>query len=404
MSLRESTSSDASTSGSVHMVALAPSTPQISANGLTVSNQSWSLVAAKADVVVRGGKWFYEFKCSQSLSLRFGWCTPRHAVSTGPEFQLGELGADAHSFAWDGRASAYHNNARPDSYGSSSSDVRAGDTFASAVDFDRGTISFWKGGKCVGVAFSAIVATGGLSPVVYIERRGEIVFEFNTTLSSGPDASLYCPLEFKPAAADLVKIEELYERYFSASQSLHSGRSGSIRDAITGDGTLQLAQDLGVEDVTDATLMIIAWKFASSKTWEFTRDEFIGALGVYQITDLATLKARVAVWKRDLDEPHIFKDFYCFLFDYLKEDSNKTVLLIDEANMVWTTLEMPRRWPLFARFTTFLTSTGVKCVNRDAWRQMLEFARVYPKSIDNFDADGAWPLLFDEFVDYLQEH
>jgi hypothetical protein len=356
MSLRESTSSDASTSGSVHMVALAPSTPQISANGLTVSNQSWSLVAAKADVVVRGGKWFYEFKV---LAVALTAIRLVHAASRRVHrrrVSARRARRRCFSFAWDGRASAYHNNARPDSYGSSSSDVRAGDTFASAVDFDRGTISFWKGGKCVGVAFSAIVATGGLSPVVYIERRGEIVFEFNTTLSSGPDASLYCPLEFKPAAADLVKIEELYERYFSASQSLHSGRSGSIRDAITGDGTLQLAQDLGVEDVTDATLMIIAWKFASSKTWEFTRDEFIGALGVYQITDLATLKARVAVWKRDLDEPHIFKDFYCFLFDYLKEDSNKTVLLIDEANMVWTTLEMPRRWPLFARFTTFLTS------------------------------------------------
>jgi DCN1-like protein 1/2 len=404
MALRESTSSDASTSVRLH--ALAPSTPQIDAKGLTVTNQSWSLVAAKADVVVRGGKWFYEFKCTQSVSLRFGWCTPRHAVSTGSEFQLGELGADAFSFAWDGRASAYHANARPSSYGGSSSDVRAGDSFASAVDFDRGTISFWKGGKCLGVAFSAIVAAGGLSPVVYIERRGEVVFDFSASsaLATGPDATLHCPLEYQPPAAELAKIEELYERYFSASQSLHTGRSGSIRDAITGDGTLQLAQDLGVEDVTDATLMIIAWKFASSKTWEFTRDEFIGALGVYHITDLATLKQRVAVWKRDLDEPHIFKDFYCFLFDYLKEDANKTVLLIDEASMVWTTLEMPRRWPLFARFTAFLAATGVKCVNRDAWRQMLEFARVYPKSIDNFDADGAWPLLFDEFVEYVQEH
>jgi hypothetical protein len=388
------------------MLALAPSTPTISGDGRGVNNSSWSLNAAKADVVVRGGKWYFQFKVEQPCSLRFGWCTPRHAVSTGAEFQLGELGADAFSWAWDGRSSTYHANARPLSYGGSSADVRANDILGAGVDFDRGTISFWKNAKCLGVAFTAIIAVGGLSPVVYIERRGDVHFDFDAQPSSTGCAlaSLYCPLNYAPPAAELAKIEELYERYFSASQSLRAGRSGSIRDAITGDGTVQLAQDLGAEDITDATLMIIAWKFASSKTWEFTRDEFIGALGIYRISDLATLKQRIAVWKSDLDDAHIFKDFYCFLFDYLKEDANKTVLLIDEATMVWDTLDIGKRWPLFARFTKFLADSNVKSINRDAWRQMLEFARVYPQSIDNFDPDGAWPLLFDEFVDWLQEN
>ncbi|KAL0009448.1 hypothetical protein SO802_010950 [Lithocarpus litseifolius] len=45
-----------------------------------------------------------------------------------------------------------------------------------------------------------------------------------------------------------------------------------------------------------------------------------------------------------------------------------------------------------------------KAISRDTWSQLLEFARSVDPALTNYDADGAWPYLIDEFVEYLNEN
>ncbi|KAE9444668.1 hypothetical protein C3L33_23435, partial [Rhododendron williamsianum] len=45
-----------------------------------------------------------------------------------------------------------------------------------------------------------------------------------------------------------------------------------------------------------------------------------------------------------------------------------------------------------------------KAISRDTWSQLLEFARMVDPTLSNYDAEGAWPYLIDEFVEYLNEN
>jgi len=363
-------------------------------NGMKVQKSSWNAEAVTVNVSVFGAKWYFQVKVEDQCSLRVGWATARHKSTDNSSPQLG---SDLYSWAYDGCTSVYYNNQRQH-YGSG--DVRRGDIIGVGVDFDRRCMQFWKNGRSLGPIFHGFHADGGLIPTLHIERRGTISFELN---AKSPDTA-FCPIVYKPTKEQQEKMEDFYNEYFTSSVTLRGstgGESGSLHDAIRGDGTLQLASDLGVEELTDPTLLIVAWKFASSRTWEFTRDEFIGALSVYKIYSIDQLKEKIKEWKKDLENDNVFKDFYFFLFDYLRED--KTQLLTEEALMVWSTVEMEKKWKLFPEFVKFLEEEGKKTISKDSWRQLLDFSAEYKENFDNFDETSAWPLLFDEFVEWVQD-
>eukprot|EP00064_Thunnus_orientalis_P020816 superscaffoldBa00005945_g20964 len=41
-----------------------------------------------------------------------------------------------------------------------------------------------------------------------------------------------------------------------------------------------------------------------------------------------------------------------------------------------------------------------KGMNKDQWYNVLEFSRTINTDLSNYDEDGAWPVLLDEFVEW----
>jgi DCN1-like protein 1/2 len=375
-----------------------------------------STAAAFADVAVKGGggKWFFQFTVKQNAPLlRFGWCTPQavaasdlapgdaatSSASSGSSASSAsgasvKLGTTAHAWAWDGRSSLYHGAASAVNSAYGKGDVRVGDVFGCGVDFDRCTIEFWRNGTALGVAFRDVTSRAGpLSPIVHLEQRGEVEFNFTAVPAGGEP---WCALQLSAAPSK--------EQAALCAEYLNDGEDGEP-PRITADGTLRLAADLaGGAEADESSLMLLAFKFGSSRVWEFSRDEFLGGLVVHRIASLAELKRRLGVWQAELASNDVaFGLLYAFLFDYLKDDPQKTVLLADEAKAVWAALKLEARWPLFAQFLCFFDERAIKSINRDAWRQLLEFARQYRTGIANFNANDSWPLMLDEFVEWLQE-
>ncbi|KAH9641203.1 hypothetical protein HF086_004590 [Spodoptera exigua] len=61
------------------------------------------------------------------------------------------------------------------------------------------------------------------------------------------------------------------------------------------------------------------------------------------------------------------------------------------------------RWALRPALSDFLArERRYRVVNRDQWCNILEFSRTVDTQLNSYDADGAWPVMLDEFVEWLR--
>uniref|UniRef100_A0A803N5K2 Defective in cullin neddylation protein n=1 Tax=Chenopodium quinoa TaxID=63459 RepID=A0A803N5K2_CHEQI len=103
-------------------------------------------------------------------------------------------------------------------------------------------------------------------------------------------------------------------------------------------------------------------------------------------------------------------------------------LALDTAIGMWQLLFAEKHWPLIDHWCEFLQYLDTcmadvsefvlpgqalltlewarhnKAISRDTWAQLLEFVRIVDPQLSNYDAEGAWPYLIDEFVEYLYEN
>ena len=69
------------------------------------------------------------------------------------------------------------------------------------------------------------------------------------------------------------------------------------------------------------------------------------------------------------------------------------------ALQMWTLVLGGERFSRLARWTAFLEKEGVRAVTKDVWDMLLTFATDVETDLSNYDDDGAWPVLIDDFVE-----
>jgi|TARA_B100000524_G_scaffold51963_1_gene24424 DCN1-like protein 1/2 len=66
-------------------------------------------------------------------------------------------------------------------------------------------------------------------------------------------------------------------------------------------------------------------------------------------------------------------------------------------------LTLASRFKFMEQWLAFLTERSVKAVTKDVWDMLLAFSTTIDDDMSNFDEDGAWPVLLDEFVEWFRE-
>jgi len=174
-----------------------------------------------------------------------------------------------------------------------------------------------------------------------------------------------------------------------------------LKESIPGAGLLEFQKDIGIVEDDDPTMMVIAWKLKTETLWEISRDEFMNGFTIYGCGTVDRIKAKAKEWLDDIrKKEQEFKHFYNFVFDYLKED--KKILLIDEALAAWGIVLKERKWPMWPDFEEFLKDQDKKSISRDAWQQLYHFMKTYPKDLSEYDPMSSWPIIFDEFVEWME--
>lgn len=113
------------------------------------------------------------------------------------------------------------------------------------------------------------------------------------------------------------------------------------------------------------------------------------------------LKEKVDYFNRIIvDDKSHFKAFYIYCYDYVRGTEKKTITL-EEATFLWNvTLKSYKYLDLWIQFLT--EQNKGRNITKDTWSLFLDFVSQVDESMNNYDPEGAWPTLIDEFVEFAR--
>jgi len=202
----------------------------------------------------------------------------------------------------------------------------------------------------------------------------------------------------------LFTIDNLFSCYAQFCDPLVSGDSRPLPAAGTGEpcigpaGLYQLAKDLGVvEKETLWFIMVLSFYLEISCFGRFTQTEFKNGMLKLKIESWENFKGRIEIWKAEYGRR--IEEIYEYAFKVAKFMPVQRVIKLDVAIKIIEAL-LPHMVHT-NNFLEFLRNSKYNVLNGDQWRMFLLFNRVVGADFKEYSVDGAWPVLIDEFVEYV---
>ncbi|TKR80860.1 hypothetical protein L596_014851 [Steinernema carpocapsae] len=194
---------------------------------------------------------------------------------------------------------------------------------------------------------------------------------------------------------DVSKVDTLFRSYANLpNDDVGPGRIGP-------NGMLKFLTDLRV-DPTSRIVLILAWKLKAQTQCEFSADEFKNGLCAMRTDSIDKLRAKLPSLNDEVNnDAKSFRDLYSYAFNFGLNAKEKT-LPIDVALAYWNML-FENRYSLYPVLEKFLYDRKQKGISRDQWNLVLDFMNDVKPDLSNYDTEGAWPVLLDEFVEYVRE-
>ncbi|KAJ7581482.1 Cullin binding-domain-containing protein [Mycena floridula] len=233
----------------------------------------------------------------------------------------------------------------------------------------------------------------------------------------------------KPAApATKAKSTAKIEPYSPARSSALFAKYADDDDShvITAEGFQRLCTD--AEIPLDSCLpMVLSWVLQSKEMFNLTKEEWSKGTDLLKISSLPLLAMlltdlenllilgkpsvkksssttkkdepydRSTYWKYADDPKGAFLQLYTYCFTLAKPPQSRNIDM-GTAVAFWEVLLVPK-YPIMAQVVQFVKENEgtYKAANKDLWNMMLEFCNTVQPSLQNYEADGAWPTLLDDF-------
>ncbi|KAH9265513.1 hypothetical protein BASA83_011109 [Batrachochytrium salamandrivorans] len=151
----------------------------------------------------------------------------------------------------------------------------------------------------------------------------------------------------------------------------------------------------------DVVVLVLAFHLKCENMCEFTRSGWQNGWLALGCDNISSMKAAVETMRQELDDPQKAKAVYMFTFGFAKQSTQKG-LALNLAFAFWDLL-LRDKYEHLDLWKQFLEETHGKSITKDTWSLFWDFIEVINSDFSNHDADGAWPLLIDNFVIYARE-
>ncbi|KAL2338195.1 hypothetical protein Fmac_012641 [Flemingia macrophylla] len=182
------------------------------------------------------------------------------------------------------------------------------------------------------------------------------------------------------------------------------GGLGSESNRDCPDGIETLCADMEV-DHTDVRVLMLAWKMKAEEQGYFTLDEWRRGLKALRADTVSKLKKALPDLEKEVRRPSNFGDFYSYAFQYcLTEEKQKSIDIESICELL--TLVLGSTFPAqVSSFVEYLkTQNDYKVINKDQWMGFFRFCNeISFPTFNGYDPELAWPLILDNFVDWVRE-
>ncbi|XP_046852458.1 DCN1-like protein 4 isoform X3 [Xenia sp. Carnegie-2017] len=197
------------------------------------------------------------------------------------------------------------------------------------------------------------------------------------------------------------KREELSVKTFSMKKcKLWFDEYADEPDLIGPQGIQRLCKDL-LLDPEDIVLFVVTWQLNAENLGFFKFSEWSKGMAVMQCDSTKKLQSKIKSLKNLITDPVMFKKMYRFTFDLCRNKDQRNLDI--EMALEMLKLLLSGSWSLLDLFIEFIKQSTYKVINKDQWCNILEFSRAVKSDLSNYDVDGAWPVMLDEFVEWLRD-
>ncbi|XP_033149296.1 DCN1-like protein 4 isoform X1 [Drosophila busckii] len=170
-------------------------------------------------------------------------------------------------------------------------------------------------------------------------------------------------------------------------------------DTLGPDGMEKFCCDIGCSP-ENIVMLVLAYKMGATQMGFFSQQEWLKGLTDLECDSTAKMVVKLDYLRSILNDPNLFKSIYRYAYDFAKDSDQRSMDIATAKAMLQ--LLLGKQWPLFPQFAQFLEQSKYKVINKDQWCNILEFSRTISMDLSNYDIDGAWPVMLDEFVEWLR--
>ncbi|KAK8964882.1 hypothetical protein KSP40_PGU003395 [Platanthera guangdongensis] len=196
-----------------------------------------------------------------------------------------------------------------------------------------------------------------------------------------------------------------YVEGFSFCRGSRTGwESKGARTRSSPEGIEAFCSDVEVKH-TDVRILMLAWRMKAERQGYFTLEEWRRGLKALRADTISKLKKALPELVKEVMRAQNFQNFYSYSFRYcLTEEKQKSVDIEVACQLLDLILGFKFR-PQIDRLEEYLKKQNeYKVVNMDQWLGILRFCNeINFPSLDNYDPSLAWPLILDNFVEWMRE-